>query len=98
MDKKVFRIKGVIVKRKLLRPKIKKEGLPTYRRVVITFERELVAVNEKDALEKIYSLYGGIHRVKRFQIKIKEIKEVPIEEVKDLQLKKFLLAIQNGEI
>ena len=97
MDKKIFRIKGVIVKRKLLRPKIKKEGIPTYRKVATAFEKELVAIDEKDALEKLYSLYGGIHKVKRSQIKIEEIKEISIEEVKDLQLKKFLLAVQNGE-
>ena len=98
MDKKIFRIKGVIVKKKLLRPKIKKEGVPTYRKVVIVFEKELVAIDKKDALEKLYSLYGGVHKVKRSQIKIEDVKEISVEEVEDLQLKKFLLAVQNGEI
>jgi large subunit ribosomal protein LX len=97
MERKIFRVKGVIFKRKLLRAKKKKEGISTYRKVVMPFDVEISAVSEKDALEKIYSIYGGVHKVKRTQIKIEEVREISPEEVQDIQLKKFIEAVQNGE-
>jgi len=41
----------------------------------ITFVKELKAVKESDALEKIYSETGSRHKAKRFDIKVTEIKE-----------------------
>ena len=97
MEKKIFRIKGVIFKRKVIRPKRKKEGKATVRKIVMPFDVEVVSVSEKDAIEKIYSIFGGVHKVKRTQIKIDSVQEISIEEVRDVQLRKFLEAVQNGE-
>ena len=96
MEKKIYRIEGVIVKRKLIRPKLKKEGLPSYKKVVMRFKKELLGTSERDVVEKIYSVYGGLHKVKRGQIKIISIKEISLDEVEDLQLKKFVTTVQNG--
>lgn len=40
------------------------------------FKKTIQSNNEKNALEKIYSLLGSKHRMKRNQIKINAIKEV----------------------
>ena len=40
------------------------------------FEMYLREVDEKNALEKLYSLLGGNHKVKRHLIKIEKIEEV----------------------
>lgn len=47
------------------------------------FVKYVRAVNEKDALEKVYSLLGSNHKLKRYHIKVKEVKEVGPEEVDD---------------
>ena len=44
------------------------------------FRKEVRAVKPEDAVEEIYKLLGSKHRVKRFQIKIENIEEVPAEE------------------
>jgi large subunit ribosomal protein LX len=41
----------------------------------ISFTKELKALKESDALEKIYSETGSRHKAKRFDVKITEIKE-----------------------
>ena len=41
------------------------------------------ALNEKQALEYLYSYLGSKNKVKRYNIKIEEIKEIPVEEAKD---------------
>ncbi|BCU70802.1 50S ribosomal protein L18Ae [Stygiolobus caldivivus] len=47
------------------------------------FVRYIRALNEKQALEKIYSDFGGKNKIKRYNIKIEEIKEVKVEEIND---------------
>ena len=44
------------------------------------FNLQVRDVTEENALEQIYCNLGSRHKAKRFQIKIKEVKEVPIEE------------------
>lgn len=39
------------------------------------FKKTIQSNNEKNAREKVYSLLGSKHRLKRNQIKISEIKE-----------------------
>ena len=41
------------------------------------------ALNEKQAIEYLYSYLGSKNKIKRYNIKIEEIKEVPLEQVKD---------------
>jgi len=38
------------------------------------------------ALEKVYSELGSRHKLKRYHIRIKEVREVPLEEVDDLHI------------
>ncbi len=45
---------------------------------VMKFLKEITAISEKQAVEKIYSLFGSRHHAKRFQMKI-----VSIEELKE---------------
>jgi len=47
------------------------------------FRREIRAVKPEDALEELYKFFGSKHRVKRFQIKIENIEEIPSEELKE---------------
>jgi len=47
------------------------------------FRKEVRAVKPEDALEELYKLFGSKHRVKRFQIKIESIEEVPAEELSE---------------
>jgi len=67
VEVKVFRIEGEIEK-------------PRYH---TNFAKELRAVSEDDALEKLYSVVGGGEKVKRFQIRIREIKEIDPTEARD---------------
>ncbi len=45
------------------------------------FRKEIRAVKPEDAAEELYKVFGSKHRVKRFQIKIEKIEEVPVEEL-----------------
>ena len=64
---KVFRVEGEIEK-------------PGYK---ATFTKEFRAVTEKEAYEKVFSVIGGGEKVKRFQITIKQIKEIDPSEATD---------------
>ena len=65
-EAKIFRVSGRIDKPRLYEP--------------ITFNKEIAAVKEAHALEKIYAEMGSRHRAKRFQIKIISVEEVVPEE------------------
>ncbi len=43
---------------------------------VMNFLKEIAAIGEKQAIEKIYSLFGSRHHAKRFQMKIISIEEL----------------------
>ena len=58
---KVFRVIG----------EIRKPNLRT------SFEKEVRALKPEHAVEKVYMELGSKHRVKRFQIKISAVEEVP---------------------
>ena len=47
------------------------------------FTKELRAVKEEDIYEKLYSIFGSKHRIKRNQIKIDSIEEISDDEVVD---------------
>lgn len=44
------------------------------------FRKELRSIKPEDAIEELYKIFGSKHRVKRFQIKIEKVEEVPAEE------------------
>jgi large subunit ribosomal protein LX len=48
-----------------------------------TFMKELPAISEKHALERVYSEVGSKHKVKRNLINIEEVTEIKPEDVKD---------------
>ncbi len=45
------------------------------------FVKEVRALNEKHAIEKVYSLLGSAHKLKRYHIKIEKVSEISLEEV-----------------
>ena len=47
------------------------------------FRKELKAIKPEDAIEELYKIFGSKHRVKRFQIKIEKVEEVPAEELNE---------------
>ena len=74
MITKIFRIKGSFVL-----------GSETQ-----VFTKELKAINEEDIYEKIYSIFGSKHRIKRNQIKIDSIEEIAEDDVEDPIVKAIL--------
>jgi large subunit ribosomal protein LX len=46
-------------------------------RAVMPFRKLVKALDEKEAVEKVYMLFGSRHKAKRFQIKILKVEEKP---------------------
>lgn len=76
---KVFRITG----------EIQKPNLQT------SFRREVVALKPEHAVEKVYTELGSKHRVKRFQIRITSVEEIPPEEVRNPLIRKLMTGEMN---
>ena len=71
---KVFRVTGEINKPKLKTP----------------IAKEVIVDKPEHAVEKIYAEIGSKHRVKRFQIKIVNVEEIPVDEIENPILKKIV--------
>ena len=54
------------------------------------FTKEFKAINEEDIYEKLYSIFGSKHRIKRSQIKVDSIEEISEDEVEDPVVKAIL--------
>ncbi len=54
------------------------------------FAKEVIGDNEESAREKIYSVLGSKHRVKRTNIKIRAVDEIEKEEVEDTYINDIL--------
>lgn len=54
------------------------------------FAKEVIGDDEESAVEKIYSLLGSKHRVKRTNVKIREVDEVEKEQVEDAYINDIL--------
>jgi len=76
---KVFRVTG----------EIRKPNLKT------SFRKEVVAIKSEHAVEKVYAELGSKHRIKRFQIKIASVEEIPPEEIANPLLKKLVTGEQE---
>jgi large subunit ribosomal protein LX len=76
---KVFRVTG----------EIRKPNLKT------SFKKEVVAIKPEHAVEKVYAELGSKHRIKRFQIKIASVEEIPPEEIANPLLKKLVTGEQE---
>ncbi len=51
------------------------------------FSKEVIGNDENEAKERLFSLLGSRHRVKRRMIKVETIKEVSKEEIEDPVIK-----------
>jgi large subunit ribosomal protein LX len=60
------------------------------------FRKELRAMKQEDALDRVYKEIGSKHRAKRFQIKILKIEEIKPEEVKDIALRKLVMGSEEN--
>ncbi|MEM5880132.1 MAG: 50S ribosomal protein L18Ae [Candidatus Aenigmatarchaeota archaeon] len=89
VNMKIFKVKGKIFKTLILK-KSKKEGKDTKKTIVYNFEKEIIGTSEKDVLEKIYSFFGSVFKVKRKRIKIEEINEIKENEITNKDLKRFI--------
>jgi len=77
---KVFQVIGEIVK-------------PNFQ---TKFRKEVRALKPEDAIEKIYKNLGSRHRAKRFQIKIREVKEISPEEIESPLIRKLTVGEEEG--
>ncbi|BDB97241.1 50S ribosomal protein L18Ae [Saccharolobus caldissimus] len=53
------------------------------------FVKIVRALNEKQAMEYIYSFFGSKNKIKRHNIKIEEIREISEEEIADRRIKEL---------
>ena len=74
MMTKIFRIKGSFVM-----------GSETQ-----VFTKEFRAIKEEEIYEKLYSIFGSKHGIKRNQIKVDSIEEITEDEVEDPVVKAIL--------
>ena len=72
---KIFRVTGKITK-------------PNWQ---TSFQKEIRALRQEEALDRVYKEIGSKHKAKRFQIKILKVEEIKPEEVTDLTVKKLML-------
>lgn len=56
------------------------------------FSKDIQALKKEDAIEKIYADFGSQHRARRYNVKISSIKEIALEETKDITIHEL-----NGE-
>ena len=57
------------------------------------FTKEVISKDKKEATEFILSDLGSKHKVKRYQIKVTEVKELKLDEVTD-----SIISYKLGEI
>ncbi|KAA0005204.1 MAG: 50S ribosomal protein L18a [Thermoplasmata archaeon] len=68
---KVYRVEGKFLMGKIWQP----------------FSKEIIGNDENEARERLFSILGSRHRVKRRMIKIDSIREVNKEEIQDPVIK-----------
>lgn len=71
---KIFKIKGRML--------LSHDRLPEWR----DFTLYVRALKKEHALERVYSELGSRHKLKRYHIKIEEVREVSLDEVEDLNI------------
>lgn len=92
MNHKVYRISGYFIIVKI--DKIgKKEGKSLKRKIIYRFSKELLAESKEKAIEYLYSIFGGVYKIKKHQINIENIEEISFDEVRDKKLRSFLKSI-----
>ena len=71
MEVKVYRVSGWAL--------FNADHYPTRQK----FVKYVRATKPEDAVEYIYSWFGSKNKIKRYNVRIEEVKEVSLEEVKD---------------
>lgn len=59
------------------------------------FNKEVIGKDEEEAKEKVYSIMGSRHKVKRRMIKIEEVKELQKGEIKDAVVKYIIEKMES---
>ncbi len=72
---KIYRVTGRML--------ISHDRLPTWQK----FSIEVRAVKPEDAVEKVLSELGSRHKLRRRHIRIEEVKEISLEEVKTPEIR-----------
>jgi len=72
---KIFRVTGKIAK-------------PNWQ---TNFQKEIRALKQEDAVDRVYKEIGSKHKAKRFQIKILKVEQIKPEEITDVAVKKLTL-------
>lgn len=67
---KIFRVEGYML--------ISHDRFPTWQR----FSKEVRGLTKEEALEKVYSILGSHHKLKRYHIKVTRIEEISPEEAR----------------
>ena len=75
VEKKIYMVKGYA-----------KKGSLRFK-----FTKYFIAVKPEDAVFYTYSILGSNHKIKKTQIHIEEVKEIPLEEAKQIIPDKRLL-------
>lgn len=75
---KIYRVEGYML--------ISHDKNPTWQK----FVKEVTAVKESDALEKVFSELGSNHKLRRKHIRITSVKEIKPEEVSDREVLQLL--------
>ncbi len=57
---------------------------------VTSFSKEYLALTEENAIAKVFSQFGSKHRLKRNQIKIQSVQEIPKDKVTDQLIEKVI--------
>lgn len=65
-------------------------GLMKIRREWQKFSLEIADVKKENAIERVYSLLGSRHKLKRAHIRILEVKEINLEEIRNPRLRELM--------
>ena len=71
---KIFKVRGRML--------LSHDRFPEWR----DFTLYVRALKKEHALERVYSELGSRHKLKRYHIKIEEVKEASLDEVEDLNI------------
>jgi len=77
---KTYRVTGYML--------ISHDRYPTWQR----FTKDVRAISERDAVEKVYSILGSNHKVKRYHVRIEKIEEIDPRESRDPFIRQIAVA------
>jgi len=77
---KTYRVTGYML--------ISHDRYPTWQR----FTKDVRAISERDAVEKVYSILGSNHKVKRYHVRIEKIEEINPRESRDPFIRQIAVA------